>query len=241
MAHGNGRWPLVASRWPRDEARDSCYHGLVVGKIGAALKLSALAGIAAGVATWHHLHMQNFLMHVHDTLARRLPKSLRSYKWRSRSSILQVYFGEPAVHYEVWVQRRTGQIEVGLHFEGERDENYRWAEALSPRAMEIQGQLGPQVELEEWTQKWTRLHEQRPFGGKEWKPSRDLSEELAEQIAERLARFIEVLEPIVAEERGNVVPAMPRAKRVSNPSPKRGGAQRKVAPKTTSKRTSRPR
>jgi hypothetical protein len=210
-------------------------------RIATAIKLSALAALAAGVATWHHLHMQNFLMHVHDTLARRLPKSLRSYKWRSRSSILQVYFGEPAVHYEVWVQRKTGQIEVGLHFEGERDENYRWAEALSPRAMEIQGQLGPQVELEEWTQKWTRLHEQRPFGGKEWKPSRDLSEELAEQIAERLARFIEVLEPIVAEERGNVVPAMPRAKRVSNPSPKRGGAQRKVAPKTTSKRTSRPR
>jgi hypothetical protein len=212
-----------------------------VGKIGAVLKLSALVGIAAGVATWHHLHMQNFLMHVHDTLASRLPKSLRSYKWRSRSSILQVYFGEPAVHYEVWVQRKTGQIEVGLHFEGERDENYRWAEALSPRALEIQGQLGPQVELEEWTQKWTRLHEQRPFGGKEWKPSRDLSEELAEQIAERLARFIEVLEPIVAEERSNVVVVKPRAKKVSNPSPdlspKRRAAQRKTSSRSSQRRT----
>jgi len=184
-----------------------------VEKIGAVLKLSALAALAAGASFLHHGHLAAFLMHVHDTLARRLPKSLRSYKWRSRSSILQVYFGDPAVHYEVWVQRKTGQIEVGLHFEGERDENYRWAEALSPRAMEIQGQLGPQVELEEWTQRWTRLHEQRPFGGKEWKPSRDLSEELAEQIAERLARFIEVLEPIVAEERGNVVVKKPKAKK----------------------------
>ncbi len=208
-------------------------------KVDALLKLSALAALAGAAAVWHHLHMQYFLMHVHDTLAKRLPKRLRAYKWRSRSSILQVYFGEPSVHYEVWVQRKTGQIEVGLHFEGEREENYRWAEALSPRALEIQAQLGPQVELEEWTQKWTRLHEQRPFGGREGKPSRDLSEELAEEIGERLGRFIEVLEPIVAKERANVAVAKPRAKkRVKAPSPTRDGARRKAAESTrTGKRT----
>jgi len=209
---------------------------------GLALKLLALAFLAGGAALWHHMHLQRFLMQVHDTLAERLPKSLRKYKWRARSSLLQVYFGEPAVHYEVWVQRKTGTIEVGLHFEGEREENYRWAETLAPRALEIQAQLGPSVELEEWTQRWTRLHESRPFAGREeWKPSRDLTEELAEEIGARLARFIEVLEPIVAEERANVV-VKKRKNPSPNPSPKRGGVRR---PKTTSrpstKRARRPR
>jgi hypothetical protein len=214
------------------------WHDAAV-RLSSVLKLSALAALAGAAAVWHHLHMQYFLTHVHDTLAKRLPKRLRTYQWRSRSSILQVYFGEPSMHYEVWVQRKTGQIEVGLHFEGEREENYRWAAALSPRALEIQAQLGPQVELEEWTQKWTRLHEQRPFGGREWKPSRDLSEELAEEIGERLARFIEVLEPIVAKERANVVVAKPRGKKQASSSER---PRRKTAGSTqTQKRTRRSR
>ncbi len=192
------------------------------------LKLSALALLVGAAALWHHLHLQNFLMHVHDVLAKRLPKSLRKYEWRVRSSLLQVYFGEPAVHYEVWVQRKTGTIEVGLHFEGEREENYRWAETLAPRALEIQAQLGPSVELEEWTRKWTRLHESRPFaGGDDWRPSRDLTEELAEEIAERLARFIEVLEPIVANERANVAAGGTKEKQEpkQRPATRRGGTR----------------
>jgi hypothetical protein len=173
-------------------------------------------------------NVSTFLMHVHDTLAKRLPKPLRKYEWRVRSSLLQVYFGAPAVHYEVWVQRKTGTIEIGLHFEGEREENYRWAETLASRALEIQAQLGPGVELEEWTQKWTRLHESRPFaGGGDWRPSRDLTEELAEEVAERLARFIEVLEPIIANERANVAAGAMKEKKESKrrPATRRGGAR----------------
>jgi hypothetical protein len=164
---------------------------------------------------------------VHDVLAKRLPKPLRRYEWRVRSSLLQVYFGEPSVHYEVWVQRKTGSIEIGLHFEGEREENYRWAETLAPRSLEIQAKLGPNVELEEWTKSWTRLHEQRRFGGGDtWKPSRDLTEELAEDVAERLAAFIETMEPILAEERGSV-PKTKRSGRAPTrraPAPRRGAA-----------------
>ena len=228
-----GLWPLARTVW---------HDGLTVRapNLDVVAKLSALALLAGGAALWHHMHLQTFLMHVHDTLAERLPKPLRRYKWRVRSSLLQVYFGEPAVHYEVWVQRKTGTIEVGLHFEGEREENYRWAETLAARAPEILGELGPSVELEEWTQRWTRLHESRPFGGGDgWKPSRDLSEELAEEIGERLARFIEVLEPIVATERANVVVKKPKAnvkKGTERRPAKRGGARR---PKTTSRPSSK--
>ena len=68
------------------------------------------------------------------------------------------------------------------------------AAVIAPRALEIQAQLGPDVELEEWTKSWVRLHETQALVG-------DLTEERALAVAERLARFIEVLEPILAEER----------------------------------------
>lgn len=143
------------------------------------------------------MRIRDFLFLVYDALPPALPEALREHCWRVRWSLLQVYFERPTVHYEVWVQRRAARIEIGLHFEGEREESYRWAEALAPRALEIQAQLGPSVELEEWTRSWTRLHETRPLVG-------DLSAELAREVALRLAQFIEVLEPILAEERAAV-------------------------------------
>jgi hypothetical protein len=143
------------------------------------------------------VRIRDFLLAVYDALPRLLPPPLRDHRWRVRFSLLQVYFESPTVHYEVWVQRKTGRIEVGLHFEGEAEENQRWAHAIGERAIEIQAQLGPGVELEEWTKSWARLHETRPLDGK-------LTPELAQDVAARVARFIEVLEPIRDEERAAV-------------------------------------
>lgn len=152
-------------------------------------------------ALWHDrlaVRIRDFLELTYDALHRRLPEPLLDHQWRVRWSLLQVYFEKPNVHYEVWVQKKNRRIELGLHFEGEREESYRWAEALAPHALEIQAQLGPEVELEEWTASWTRIHETRTFAG-------GLTNELAEETAERLAQFIAVLEPIVAEERAGVL------------------------------------
>lgn len=135
-------------------------------------------------------------MLVHDNLARELPEPLQDHQWRLRWSMLQVFFESPTIHYEVWVQRKAGRIEIGLHFESDREESYRWARALAERSLEIQAQLGPSVELEEWTRNWTRLHET-------WSLEDDLTDELAECAAARLARFMEVLEPILTQERVN--------------------------------------
>ena len=157
--------------------------------------------LVAQPALWHDslaVRIRDFLLQVYDALPGRLPKPLRDHHWRVRWSLLQVYFEKTTVHYEVWVQRKARRIEIGLHFEGEQEENYRWAQALAPRSLEIQAQLGPNVELEEWTRSWTRLHETRSLVG-------DLADDLAEEIAERLALFIEVLEPILAQERAAVV------------------------------------
>ena len=144
------------------------------------------------------MRIRDFLSIVYDALSKELPEPLREHQWRIRWSLLQIYFDAATLHYEVWVQRKARRIEIGLHFEGEREENQRWAQALAPRALEIQAQLGPTVELEDWTASWTRLHETRSLAG-------DLTDELAMEIAQRLARFIQVLEPILAEERAEVV------------------------------------
>ncbi len=140
------------------------------------------------------MRIKEFLSIVYDNLPEQLPEALRDHQWRIRWSLLQVYFEKPNIHYEVWVRRKARQIELGLHFEGEREESYRWAETLAPRSIEIQAQLGDSVELEEWTSKWTRLHETIHM-------ETDLSDELAADVAKRLARYIEVLEPILQEER----------------------------------------
>jgi hypothetical protein len=169
------------------------------------LKLAALAAAVTLTATLHHGHIAGFLNDVYDALSKRLPKRPK-HDWRIRTSILQVYFGDPSIHYEVWVQRKGWCIEIGLHFEGEREQNYGWAAALAPRALEIQSQLGPGVELEEWTAKWTRLHESIPLSGDPKKPIKlVLNEELVEEVAERVSRFVEVMEPMLAEEREGIV------------------------------------
>ena len=87
------------------------------------------------------MRIRDFLLQVYDALPSRLPEELREHEWRVRWSLLQVYFDKPTVHYEVWVQRKARRIEIGLHFEGEREESQRWAAAIAPRALEIQAQL----------------------------------------------------------------------------------------------------
>jgi hypothetical protein len=168
------------------------------------VKLGGLGLAAAGLVLLHHGHIAIFLERISDSFARHLPTRLRGGNVRVLPSLIQVDFGDPSVHYEVWVQRKTRAIEIGLHFEGERERNQRWAEALAARAPEIQSQLGPQSEVEQWTRKWTRLHETVPIAGAEWRPKESLTPELADETSRRLARYIAVLQPIVTKERRRV-------------------------------------
>ncbi len=138
------------------------------------------------------MRFHEFLVTVRERAEARLPAGAPRLQGRLRFGLMQLYRDDPRLHYEVWIQRKTGRIEVGLHFEGEPEANYRWAEALGRRAVELQARLGPDVELEEWTRSWTRLHQTVPL--------RKLDDDLAEEVAELLARFIEVMEPILAEE-----------------------------------------
>ena len=118
------------------------------------------------------------------------------FHWRFRFNLLQLHHGDPTIHCEVWVQRKAGRIELGLHFEGERGTNYRWAARLAERFVEIQARIDAPVELEEWTRSWTRVHELIPFD--------TLDEPLAERVARRLADLVAVMEPILDQERATI-------------------------------------
>ncbi len=135
------------------------------------------------------LTIRDFLALVHEGVIGRLGKKLDGLDVRQRFGYLQYYRGSPDVHYEVWAQRKTGRLEIGLHFEGARERNYLAAELLAMRAPDVLASIGPEYELEEWTQVWTRLH--RSFDA----PS--LTPELADDAAERVVTLIRGMEPII--------------------------------------------
>jgi hypothetical protein len=146
------------------------------------------------------LRVRDFMSLVLERTTALLPPELRRFNARIRFVWLQLHYWTPKIHYEVWLTRKTGRIEIGLHFEGERQFSYRWAEVMAARMPEVQARLGPQVELEEWTPSWTRIHQTIPYD--------PLSEPLADEAARRLAETMTVLQPIVEEERSNVPPEL---------------------------------
>ena len=161
-----------------------------------------LAVIVSTIVLHHHIRIRNFLQEVRDALASRLPRSLRTYQWQEQPSVLRVYYDNPDVYYQLRVRHKARSLELGLHFEGPREEHAAWADALTAHAQAIQAQLGPDVVLEESSRKSTRLHESMPLGGNPNEPiSRALTSDRAVAAAERLARFVAVLEPLLAKQR----------------------------------------
>jgi hypothetical protein len=140
-------------------------------------------------ATAPSMRIHDFLALVHEGMERELGADLGGMSWRQRFGYLQYFRATPAVHYEIWVQKKTERLEIGLHFEGERDANYAAAELLSIRSGDIQASVGPEFELEEWTQQWTRLHRALPAPA--------LTPELANDAATRASALIRGMEPIL--------------------------------------------
>lgn len=147
------------------------------------------------------MRVADFMALVRDRTLDLLPEHLRSgANTRVRFVWLQIHYHSPRVHYEAWLTRKTGRIEIGLHFEGPHEFSYRWLELMASHAPEIMERLGPDFEFEEWTPSWTRIHQTVPYD--------PLSETVADEVARRLARLITVLQPIVDAERENVPPEL---------------------------------
>lgn len=128
------------------------------------------------------MQSQEFLIAVRDQTLALLPDELREAHARVHYGMLQIHYREPRAHYEVWLVRKTGRIEIGLHFEADRERSHEWAEALADRSLELRESLGPEAELEEWTPSWTRLHLTLPL--------ETLDRALCGEVAERLTDLI---------------------------------------------------
>jgi len=105
------------------------------------------------------------------------------------ASLIKLHFGNPRIHYEIWLQRRHKLVEVGLHFEDQAPVNKRYFTQLSARADAVRDALGPAVEAEQWTDSWTRIHQSIIMT--------TLDEDLLLEVAGATARMIGVLEPMV--------------------------------------------
>jgi hypothetical protein len=120
----------------------------------------------------------------------RLVKRLREFKTAGRAWLMQFYYDDPRIHYEVWnLGERRGRLEIGLHCESrEADLNARLLDGMLAHLFEIKAELGPSFEAEPWDKGWTKVYETIPLDR--------FSAEYLGQVAARVAQVIGVLEPI---------------------------------------------
>ncbi len=102
-------------------------------------------------------------------------------------SMLKVWYGNRALHFEISWRPKLGQIELGLHFEADPLTNARLLGAMRERSALIERRLGVAARLEEWDRGWTRIWEQLPSDG----------DDVVGAVAPRLAAYITTLEPLL--------------------------------------------
>ena len=138
------------------------------------------------------LKTKEFLADAVELIRMQLPPALREFQVVGPvASLVKLHYGDPKIHYEVWVRRRMGTVEAGLHFEATPEENSRYLEGLTSKHGHVIACLGPDVQLEEWVRSWTRVHQIFPFSA--------LDEDLLMVVSGRLAQMVRSLEPAVRE------------------------------------------
>ena len=126
-----------------------------------------------------------------------LPAPLRRFKSMQRFSwLVQIYYDDPSLHYEVWhLGRQREKLEIGLHFESrDRATNDRLLAGFSRHMLEVKQLLGDQFEAEPWDRGWTKVYETWPL--------QPLTREYLDRVARRLAEVMEALHPIYEHVRG---------------------------------------
>ena len=135
---------------------------------------------------------REFLGEVVELARMQLPPELREVQVIGPvASLVKLHYGDPKVHYEVWVRRRAASVEVGLHFEGPTETNSWYLEQLSDSHSDVIASLGAEVQPEQWTASWTRVHQELPLTS--------LDEDMLMVVSGRLSQMVRVLEPLVRE------------------------------------------
>jgi hypothetical protein len=160
-----------------------------------AVRIFLMAIVACFITLLHHGHIVMFLTDVRAQLRGR--KEMDGARIRQEPSKLEIDFGDPDTHYIVAVHRKQRSLEVGLHFEGERDENERRLQMLADRGDMLRSRLGASIEMEHWGRGWTRVHDTTVLSSEDWSPKRDLTQAMVLDTARRVLRFVRVLQPLV--------------------------------------------
>ena len=131
------------------------------------------------------------LRRVRPLARERVPSDLREFQWESFSFQSKLWYGNKALHYEIWPRERLGTIEIGLHFEADPLTNARLLAAFAANAKAIRRVLAD-ARIEEWDRGWARVWEPLPH--------RKPDEGLATELADRVAAYVTTLEPVLRRE-----------------------------------------
>ena len=131
------------------------------------------------------LKAREFLFYTEDLALAALPEDYPRAERRVMWMILQFYWRNPAIHFELHPQPSRRRIEVGLHFEASLEQNEAWAQRISDNACEVMAAMGPEWELEEWTASWRRIHRTYAF--------EELTASLGREVAAEFARAMQLL------------------------------------------------
>jgi hypothetical protein len=119
----------------------------------------------------------------------KLPTDLRSLNTgRGRGRLMKLHYDRPEFHYEVWHHTGDGRLEIGLHFEGSKEENQEAFDFFRVRMIEIKAYL-PHAELEPWDRGWSRLYETLP--------APQLDDVVLDAAVELMSDYIVALQPLL--------------------------------------------
>lgn len=119
----------------------------------------------------------------------KLPADLRSLNTgRGRGRLMKLHYDRPEFHYEVWHHTGDGRLEIGLHFEGSKEENQEAFDFFRVRMIEIKAYL-PHAELEPWDRGWSRLYETLP--------APQLDDGVLDAAVELMSDYIVALQPLL--------------------------------------------
>ena len=136
---------------------------------------------------------KEFLELLPDLLRQQLPPEFADFQishWGA--SLAKMYYDRLAVHYEVHIQKKKKEVELGLHFESDPDTNFQYLELMSQRSNDIKESLGADIEVEEWVRGWTRVHTTVQLD--------PLDDDFLVELSFRLSAMIQTLEPILRGE-----------------------------------------
>jgi len=119
----------------------------------------------------------------------KVPPPLRKFNSaRGRGRLVKLHFGRSEFHYEAWHHTGDGRLEIGLHFEGSREENQDAFEFFRAHVIEIKSQL-PRAELEPWDRGWCRLYETLR--------APQLDDDVLDSAVDCLSGYIVTLQPLL--------------------------------------------